>query len=383
MDAPTLTDGHEPDPVTLRPLGPDDVDDLFAMCTDPQMQRWTTVPVPYLREHAVSFVEQRAGRWADDVEWTLGIEVRDDDGRQRLAGNVALRPDGAGGSEVGFALAPWARGRGVMSRALRLLAEWAFTGREDGGGGQQVVQWQAHVGNWASRRVAWASGFRIEGTVRGLCASRGQLHDGWIGTLVRGEPMLPATPWLDTPELRGSRVVLRRWRTDDVPRVAEACADLTTQRWLPQLPAPYTVADAQWYVGSREEQQAAGEGVYWCVADADDDRCLGALGLMHLSGAGAAPEIGYWAHPDARGRGVMTEALRLAVRHAVVDVEEGGLGLPRVMLRAAAANVASVTVATRAGMTRTGVARCAERLRDGTDQDLVLFDVLAHEVVAD
>jgi RimJ/RimL family protein N-acetyltransferase len=76
----------------------------------------------------------------------------------------------------------------------------------------------------------------------------------------------------------------------------------------------------------------------------------------------------------------MTKATRLVLRHAVLDVVEGGLGLPRVTLRAAAGNAASNAVAVGAGLTRTGVARCAERLRDGTLTDMVLYDALAHEV---
>jgi len=295
-----------------------------------------------------------------------------------FAGNLALRPDGAGGAEVAYALAPWARGRGVMSRALRLLLTWGFTER-----GLQVVHWRANVGNWPSRRVAWATGFRLEGTVRGLLAARGQLHDGWVGSVVRGEPLQPATAWLEVPELHGPGVVLRRWREDDVPRVAEACSDPQTQAWLPGLPAPYTLADAQWYVGSREEQHARGGGIYWCVAAAEDDRCVGSIGLMNLVEAGAAPEIGYWTHPDARRRGLMTTATRLVLRHAVLDVEEGGLGLPRVTLRAAAANAASNAVAVGAGLTRTGISRCAERLRDGTLTDMVLYDALATEVAGE
>jgi len=68
-----------------------------------------------------------------------------------------------------------------MSRALRLCLRWGFdVGQFD------VVQWKAEVGNWPSRRVAWACGFRVEGTVRGLIDHRGGRSDGWLGTL-RGE----------------------------------------------------------------------------------------------------------------------------------------------------------------------------------------------------
>jgi RimJ/RimL family protein N-acetyltransferase len=76
----------------------------------------------------------------------------------------------------------------------------------------------------------------------------------------------------------------------------------------------------------------------------------------------------------------MTEATRLVLRHAMLDLEDGGLGLPRVTLRAATQNAASNAVAVRAGFTKIGVARRAERLRDGTFVDVVLYDALANEV---
>jgi RimJ/RimL family protein N-acetyltransferase len=143
-----------------------------------------------------------------------------------------------------------------------------------------------------------------------------------------------------------------------------------TQHWLAHLPSPYQLADAQFYVRSREEQHATARGLYWCVADPDTDLCLASVALFGLTGSYPEPEVGYWAHPDARGRGAMTEATRLVLRHAVLPATDGGLGLRRVSLRAAAGNAASIAVADAAGMTRFGTARAAEQLRDGTVEDL-------------
>lgn len=377
MEAPRISDGQHPDPIVLRPIAPADVDALLDLGSDPGMQRWTTVPTPYARGDAEAFVSRCAAGWADGSSLTLAIESLDDLGVARFAGNVSLRPDGAGAASIGFALAPWARGRGVMSRAVRLVLEWGFATLD-----LQVVHWQAHEGNWESRRVARACGFRVEGLVRGLLSARGVRYDGWIGSVVRGEALSPTAAWLGVPDLVGKRVVLRPWRESDVPRVAEACADVRTQAWLPQLPSPYTVSDAQWYVRSREEQHASARGLYWCVADADDDRCLGSIAVFGLAGPDPAPEIGFWTHPAERGRGVMTEAVRMVVRHAVIPAQDGGLGLPRVTVRAASRNTASNAVAIAAGFTRTGVLRQGERLRDGTVDDFVLYDVLAAEVAA-
>jgi RimJ/RimL family protein N-acetyltransferase len=87
-------------------------------------------------------------------------------------------------------------------------------------------------------------------------------------------------------------------------------------------------------------------------------------------------EVGYWMHPSARGTGIATDAVRLLVRHATIDRLDGGLGLRRLTLRTAAGNLASQRVAAKAGFERTGVERAAERLGDGTFDDLVGWDQL-------
>jgi RimJ/RimL family protein N-acetyltransferase len=173
--APELTDG--PDLVLRLPL-PRDVDDIVAQCRDSEFHRWTTVPVPYHQSDAQDFVKRVDEGWRANV---ARFAIAHDG---RFAGSVDLRFDGIGGAEVGFGLAPWARGKGVMTRALRLVLAWGF-----GLPGIEVMYWRAQVGNWASRRVASRCGFRMEGTVRGLLEQRGERRDAWIGSLRRGEPL--------------------------------------------------------------------------------------------------------------------------------------------------------------------------------------------------
>jgi RimJ/RimL family protein N-acetyltransferase len=262
-----------------------------------------------------------------------------------------------------------------MARAVRLMLGWAFTELD-----LEVAHWRAQVGNWASRRVAWSCGFAVEGRVRGLCVQRGERRDAWIGSLRRHDPMRPATPWLDLPELHAGSVVLRANRSEDSQRIVEACSDPVTQQFLPELPSPYTLTDAVGYLESRAEAMAGGEGLYWAVADADDDRLLAQIGLMGIGRSGRSAEIGYWTHPDARGTGVMPTAVGLVARHAMLGTDDGGLGLSRVFLRVAAGNTASVRVAQKAGFTESGVDRKAEQLRDGSVRDFLRFDLLVDEM---
>lgn len=351
-----------------------DVDGVLEQCDDVLTRRWTSVPVPYTRQHAAEFVLDRVPRgWREGDFLALAVEV---DGR--FAGTVDLRPDGAGAADIGFGLAAWARGRGVMASALRLLLPWAVETLA-----LEVVHWQGAVGNWPSRRVAWALGFRLEGTVRSYGHQRGGRHDVWLASLTKAElaDLTPRHRWLELPELTGERVLLRRHRPEDAARVTQACAHASTQHWLPDLPSPYTLVDAIGYLTSREEEHASGRGLYWCVADPDDDRQLAEVGLMRLHGdPPRKAEIGYWTHPEERGRGVMTEAVRLVARHALLPTDVGGLGLERVSLRAASGNVGSRRVAEGAGFTASGVERRGERLRDASLDDFVVYDLLADEL---
>jgi RimJ/RimL family protein N-acetyltransferase len=154
--------------------------------------------------------------------------------------------------------------------------------------------------------------------------------------LTSDDERLPRNPWLDAPRISGRNVVLRQHRESDAERIVEACSDERTAYWLPDLPSPYTLEDAHGFMESRRELRACGRGVTWVVADPETDELLANVGIFDLDRRGDA-EVGYWTHPAARGRGVMTEAVGLLVRHAFVPEEDGGLGLRRLHVIAAGA----------------------------------------------
>ena len=115
MQPPTLQGPDDADVrLVLRPHTLADVDALVEMCRDPEMAGRTTVPVPYTREHGEQFLRARPDRWADGTELTFAIDAEDAGraGALRFAGNIALRPGAGGAVEIGYALSPWARGRG-------------------------------------------------------------------------------------------------------------------------------------------------------------------------------------------------------------------------------------------------------------------------------
>ena len=357
---PVLTDGV----VTLRSHTEADIEPMTTMCRDPESARWTSIPQPYDRSHSRSFIEDIVVPGWERHHRGWAIEY---DGA--FAGNIDLR--GKGVADVGFMLHPDVRGHGVMVRALRLATRWAFDNTE-----VEVVHWRARVGNIASLRAAWAAGFTLHGTSPGFLYERDQAFDAWTASLRPEDDGTRRTPWWDSPELRGDRTHLRPFAERDVPRIVEACSDPQTQHWIP-VPTPYTEDVAHAYLASSAWSAATGTMALWAIADPDSDALLGNIAVLRMDNRALAGEVGYWMHPDARGRGVMTEATQLVVRHALTPVDEGGLGRRRLSLYAAAGNAASNAIAMKAGFTHVGTLRDAELLGDGSYADLNAYDLLA------
>jgi len=152
LTVPCLDDGV----VALRPPEPDDVDAITAACQDPEIPRWTRVPSPYTSDHAVEFVKRSARMWQRGSD--APFAVVDAESNEFLGAIGVHRFDGEDdGPEVGYWLKRDARGRGVATRALRLVTDWAC--RELG----VHLTLQADARNATSRRVAEKVGYRYVG----------------------------------------------------------------------------------------------------------------------------------------------------------------------------------------------------------------------------
>jgi RimJ/RimL family protein N-acetyltransferase len=152
-DLPELTDGE----LRLRLPTDDDVDWITSVCQDPDIQRFTRVPSPYTTADAQHFVQLAADAWGAGT----GVHLLVVEGDERLgAAGVELdRPDLS--AEVGYWLAPGARGRGVATRATRLLCRFAFEHL-----GACRVGLMAAATNPGSNAVARRLGFTHEATLR-------------------------------------------------------------------------------------------------------------------------------------------------------------------------------------------------------------------------
>jgi RimJ/RimL family protein N-acetyltransferase len=149
---PPLSDGV----ITLRAMTSADVDALVAACQDPEIARWTRVPVPYRRADALSWI---AGSELElDAGVTIGWLAVDAEDRLLASISVMQIDRAAGTGEIGYWVAREARGRGVATRAVRLVRDWAPAGL-----GLATLEIEVHEHNLASQAVARAAGFTEDG----------------------------------------------------------------------------------------------------------------------------------------------------------------------------------------------------------------------------
>jgi RimJ/RimL family protein N-acetyltransferase len=189
MDPVTLTTAR----LVLRTVGPKDTDAVYEAAQDPDIQRWTTIPSPYLREHAEAFAGQVVpDGWADASMFTFGVFLLPSD---ELVGMLGLTMRSLGVAEIGFWAAKEHRGNGYITEATLGASRWAFTQLS-----VDRVEWRAEVGNAGSRAVAERAGFTIEGVLRSAINNKGVRRDCWVGSLLPSDLRLPSTaPYLPAP----------------------------------------------------------------------------------------------------------------------------------------------------------------------------------------
>ncbi len=137
----------------LRPWSEADADEVAAcLDDDEEIARWLDrIPQPYTAADALAFFS-RTG------ESTFAVVDAGDGG---VLGGIGLRwNDEQDVAEIGYWARKEARGRGVTTRSLRLVAGLAFEQ------GAARVQLRADVENVPSRRVAEKAGFTAEGVLR-------------------------------------------------------------------------------------------------------------------------------------------------------------------------------------------------------------------------
>lgn len=142
--------------------------------------------------------------------------------------------------------------------------------------------------------------------------------------------------------LENEQAKLRAMSHDDAAAYAEGTKDQSVRLYA-HLPEPEYTAES---VARIIEEQISpglesGELAVLTIADPDTNDFAGSLALFDVDKNGA--EVGFWLHPNHRGKGLTSAALKLAVEFI------GKSSIPNLTARTIPENTASQRVSERAG----------------------------------
>jgi len=177
MTVRPLRDGD----LLLRPAVPSDAEAIREVYSEPDIRRWMGWDERPPDDAEARANIRRAERAWQDRTWAVFRIV--DAATDEVVGGANLRLGDHRIGEVSYFLRASARGRGLATRAVALVAGWAFDEL-----GLERIELRVHPENQASIRVAERAGFTREGVER---ASRawpdGSRFDSVVYSLLPGD----------------------------------------------------------------------------------------------------------------------------------------------------------------------------------------------------
>ena len=167
--------------IRLEPLAVAHLDGVRALVEDAETLRFTRVPVPTPPDFAEGWLGAYEDGRRDGTREAFAIV----DGAGDFLG-VALAPTierEAATVELGYVVAPAARGHGVATEALRLLTQWAFETLR-----AVRLELVISVDNEPSKRVAERCGYTREGVLRSVYVKPGVREDVELWSRLATDP---------------------------------------------------------------------------------------------------------------------------------------------------------------------------------------------------
>jgi ribosomal-protein-alanine N-acetyltransferase len=144
------------------------------------------------------------------------------------------------------------------------------------------------------------------------------------------------------PRLLTDRLILRKVRKTDWPRVSFLRSDPTVNQFVKRQ-AANTQEEALAFIERTHLRADQGEFLYWCICLKEDLEMIGSICLWHFSEDRKAAEMGYDLHPKFQKMGLMRESVL-----AVLDFGFNELRLEKIDAYTQGNNLASVRLLEKA-----------------------------------
>ena len=173
-------------------------------------------------------------------------------------------------------------------------------------------------------------------------------------------------------KIEGQRINLRQVGRSDAASLVRHINDVTVARNT-FIPHPYGLPDAHTFIRNSRKHWRKGEGYHFGIEDPATGDIIGGIGLEVISKKHHCVETGYWLSRKYRGRGIASEAVRLALWFGFKQLKQ-----VRIQAHVMNGNDASVRVLEKCGFKYEGTERMRIKHR-GRWRDLMMFSMLREE----
>lgn len=175
------------------------------------------------------------------------------------------------------------------------------------------------------------------------------------------------------PTVRTERLILRRMNMGDAADVFAYSSDPEVSRHV-LWDAHRSIYESRAYLRYILRQYKANDPSSWGIEHMESGRLIGTIGFMWWNHENRSAEVGYSLSRDYWNKGIMTEALKAAIRFGFDEMQ-----LHRIEAQHETSNPASGRVMEKAGMRHEGVLR-GRLYNKGKYVDVALYAVLRGDV---
>ncbi|MFV8366324.1 GNAT family N-acetyltransferase [Flavobacterium sp. XS1P27] len=116
------------------------------------------------------------------------------------------------------------------------------------------------------------------------------------------------------PNLETERLLLRRVDSNDIKEIFALRSNPETMKYIPR-PLVKTDEDALEHIAMIDSKIDSNEGINWAITLKDNSKLIGIIGHYRIKPEHYRAELGYMLLPEYHGKGIVSEAVREAVKY--------------------------------------------------------------------
>jgi len=121
-------------------------------------------------------------------------------------------------------------------------------------------------------------------------------------------------------ELKTKRLLLRKLQASDASEILFLRSDAVVNKYI-RRDTPKHRADAQKFISTIIDRINKQNMYYWGIALQGADSIIGTICLWKFSADKKTAEVGYDLHPDAHGKGIMSEAMQAVLDYGFQQLQ--------------------------------------------------------------